>query len=527
MEVKKDIKKVLLSPTTTEFAHIEYGLQLALRSSTARILSAHAVSNPHLSIQFEKRCKDILVLSSWVDSSYLVGANTEDEVIRKGFQFSSTSQGMKFPVGALLTQSGAPIVQSSPGFEQTQQPKKVLLCKIGVGRARAVDQHTADREPVPENYDSFYTSELGDRNPKDLLKKDEYYHEYVIKSSDQILPMYVIQYEYETGKEKASREKPKCDVCEEEIATVYCASDAANLCNKCDIQSHSTKLASRHVRTPIGKGSDVFGFCFHHPDKMIEFFCSQCHIPVCVFCKMVGNHANGEASRHQLVSVSDAYQTVLQEAKEPDPVLQSRRAEIINQITAVSHRAKAVEKMRLVMESQIDEIYKKSINDLHYIINHKLDTLLGDEVELKRQLSEIEFLEEFLRYQQSGDATQFLFNWARHQQYRAELHDFKFFRNDIDVELDVKVTGGIVVGIDTKPAVVTSSPPKLSRTSSKTGGVASVSAGMVGLGMPRKAQDRRLQRRTSDFFAESLAIAPGINWMGSVEDIDLDQRSSF
>ena len=57
MEVKKDIKKVLLSPTTTEFAHIEYGLQLALRSSTARILSAHAVSNPHLSIQFEKRCK--------------------------------------------------------------------------------------------------------------------------------------------------------------------------------------------------------------------------------------------------------------------------------------------------------------------------------------------------------------------------------------------------------------------------------------------------------------------------------------
>jgi hypothetical protein len=55
-------------------------------------------------------------------------------------------------------------------------------------------------------------------------------------------------------------------------------------------------------------------------------------------------------------------------------------------------------------------------------------------------LVEIDKLEEYLKYQQQGDATQFLFNWSRHQQYRANLHDFKFFRNEIDVELDVKVT---------------------------------------------------------------------------------------
>ena len=95
---------------------------------------------------------------------------------------------------------------------------------------------------------------------------------------------------------------------------MYCAADLANLCNKCDAQIHQSKLASRHIRTSIGKGLDVFGHCRHH-DKMIEFFCPQCNIPVCVYCKMVGNHANGEASRHQLVSVSEAYQTVIQEAQ--------------------------------------------------------------------------------------------------------------------------------------------------------------------------------------------------------------------
>jgi len=47
---------------------------------------------------------------------------------------------------------------------------------------------------------------------------------------------------------------------------------------------------------------------------MIEFFCSQCHIPVCVYCKMVGHHSSGEAAKHKLVSVAEAYQTVCQES---------------------------------------------------------------------------------------------------------------------------------------------------------------------------------------------------------------------
>lgn len=122
----------------------------------------------------------------------------------------------------------------------------------------------------------------------------------------------------------------------QEPATVYCSADEANLCNKCDSKLHETKVASRHVRTPIGKvrrgqlfgiflyfanlslfskGGDIFGQCRLHPNKVIEYVCSECHIPVCITCKMVGNHANGEASKHQLVSVTEAYHSVMQEAQ--------------------------------------------------------------------------------------------------------------------------------------------------------------------------------------------------------------------
>jgi B-box zinc finger len=107
-----------------------------------------------------------------------------------------------------------------------------------------------------------------------------------------------------------------CDYCEEEVAASYCQTDAAHFCSKCDVLCHNNKITARHVRTSVGEGSSVFGNCRIHAEKAIEYFCSQCHVPVCVVCKMVGNHANGEASRHQLVNVVEAYQTVLEEAKQ-------------------------------------------------------------------------------------------------------------------------------------------------------------------------------------------------------------------
>ncbi|KAJ3096081.1 lariat debranching enzyme [Phlyctochytrium planicorne] len=568
VEMNGEVKKTQIAPTTAEFGHIEYGLQLALQASTARIVSAYAVSNPNLSVQFDKRCKDILVLQTWIDPSQLVGVNSEDDVIRRGFQLSVT-QGIKVSVGVLPSQrastanlAGVP-GNPAPGGREMKTQKKLLLCKVGIGRARVSDSLSAERDAIPDGYDSFFIKDSANMKGNG---SGEYYCEYMIKNPSQILPQYLVSYEYDESKERQSRERPKCDNCEVEVATIYCSSDSANLCNKCDSQLHVSKLASRHVRTPIGKGSDVFGYCRHHPEKLIEFFCSQCHIPVCVFCKMVGNHANGEAAKHQLVSVSEAYQTVLQEAQAIDPILQSRRTEIVNQIASVSNRAKAVDKMCGHLEGQLEEIYKKAVTDLRVAVKEKLEILKGDELELKRQIGEIEFLEEFLRYQQRGDATQFLFSWARHQHCRAELHDFKFFRNEIDVELDLKISGSLSVVSESShnlASSVSSTPNQHKKgsiskinpqyqvlpTQALTSGgrnsdytvqpsniqgsfqghgamlqmqhdQGAVTAGMVGLGIgiPKKIQDRRVQRRTSDFFAETLSLATPYNWGSAIDE---------
>ncbi|KAI9093726.1 hypothetical protein DFS34DRAFT_630104 [Phlyctochytrium arcticum] len=492
--------KTQIGPSTPEFGALEYELQLALQASTARIVAAHSLSNPHLNVQFEKRCRDILVLSSWMDASLLAGVNTEEDVIRRGFQFPPGQHGMKFSVGAFSCPSS-----SSDRKNESRTLRKALLCRVGVGRAFAANESHAESMSIPGGYDSLYLKDQSaKRDTKDSA--NTYRHEYYIKDTAQILPIYLIHYEYDPSKERKSRERANCDNCEEQSATVFCTADAANLCNKCDAQLHVSKLASRHVRTPIGKGSNVFGHCRHHPEKLIEFFCSQCHIPVCVSCKMVGNHASGEASKHQLVSVSEAYTSVLQEAQTHDPILQERRTEIINQIAAVNSRAKAVEKMGTQIETQIEEMYKRAMNDLRHIVQKKLTILLGDELDLERQLGEIERLEDFLRYQQDGDATTFLFNWSKHQQCRADLHDVRHFRNQIDVQLDAKITGNISIVIDhDRAAVAVSGIPPPGRPMKPAQNLGSPVASTIGKGLPRsRLQGRRTHRRISDFFAETL-----------------------
>jgi hypothetical protein len=52
--------------------------------------------------------------------------------------------------------------------------------------------------------------------------------------------------------------------------------------------------------------------------------------------------------------------------------LQTRRNEIINQVAAVNQRAKAVEKMGIAIQSQIEDIYKRAMHDLSNTIREKV-----------------------------------------------------------------------------------------------------------------------------------------------------------
>jgi hypothetical protein len=95
------MERTPLATTSPHFAYLEYYLQLCLHAASARITAAYSISNPHLSVQFEKRCKDVLTLDAWIDTAQLPVGNGEEDVMRKGFSFSGNMQGIKISVGSL------------------------------------------------------------------------------------------------------------------------------------------------------------------------------------------------------------------------------------------------------------------------------------------------------------------------------------------------------------------------------------------------------------------------------------------
>ena len=167
------------------------------------IVAAFAVSNPHLSQQFENRCmvfllsdyQEILTLPSWIDATELTGGNTEEDVIRRGFRFPPPEKGAVFTAGHIKDSNDC---KSRVDHATT---RKVLLCKIGVGRAFAVDSKDSLPDKLPLGYDSVYL-----HTEDEKAGSSKYRHDYYITNTAQILPQYLIHYDYDKNKESKSRE---------------------------------------------------------------------------------------------------------------------------------------------------------------------------------------------------------------------------------------------------------------------------------------------------------------------------------
>lgn len=97
------------------------------------------------------------------------------------------------------------------------------------------------------------------------------------------------------------------------------------------------------------------------------------------------------------------------------------------------------------LETELEKVYQNALLELHKHTQFKLMILMGDEVELSRQQRQIDWLNDFLHYQQNGaNAFHLLFNWAKHLGLRQQIQDFAFFRESIDVFPDLKVTVQII-----------------------------------------------------------------------------------
>ena len=188
-----------------------------------------------------------------------------------------------------------------------------------------------------------------------------------------------------------AQDATRCEVCETNVAQMYCHSCETNLCPTC-IGSHvalNVKIEHQILTLGLHKLSLIFSKCGDHPCQFCHFFCKECDIPVCSRCISSRKHVH-----HAFLQMSQVFKSK-QEIIEKD--IQTLE-EVVNP---------KYEKIVKAVESELknlDEEYGKIIktisdhgDDWHTKINlivsklkAKVDEVYGDQVyTLKKHLSHI------------------------------------------------------------------------------------------------------------------------------------------
>ena len=94
--------------------------------------------------------------------------------------------------------------------------------------------------------------------------------------------------------------KIQCDVCEKAQATVICCADEAALCAQCDVVVHeANRLASKHQRLHLDTLSNKLPKCDICQEKTAFIFCVEDRALFCQDCDEPIHSAGSRASNHQ------------------------------------------------------------------------------------------------------------------------------------------------------------------------------------------------------------------------------------
>lgn len=85
--------------SSDEFARVEHMLQLSARSVDVKDVNAWGISNPSLSIQYERKSQALLSVDCWVDITSLDEFNPIQDVCRRGFKVPGDGSGLEFTTG--------------------------------------------------------------------------------------------------------------------------------------------------------------------------------------------------------------------------------------------------------------------------------------------------------------------------------------------------------------------------------------------------------------------------------------------
>ena len=197
---------------------------------------------------------------------------------------------------------------------------------------------------LPPEFDSF---RIGD-------------NKFVVFNQSQINIIHLIKLKFDNSVAKIQPNKNKCDICRYNNAYVYCLNDKKRFCNQCNQSFH--KLIKDHQSCSIDTGLLKYHKCWLHPESDVLYYCPKCHLPICMECKVHGNHAHGEFSKHKLTAINKIFEDQCNNVENEPPF--SDRLCIINaQINNCKSRIKEIEMIQKKTENEIMRIAQNAIEE--------------------------------------------------------------------------------------------------------------------------------------------------------------------
>jgi len=202
------------------------------------------------------------------------------------------------------------------------------------------------------------------------------------------------------------------------VASVYCVECQTKLCRTCQRAHERLKVTRSHKLVNLGEKASAEAlyqlmppsYCDQHQDKMIEIYCFECKIAICMMCyiELHNNHKCSDVSkvdgdfRKQMASDVDNVAAGVEKCREMLESLEKENNDFSEQVTKtgieISEKAEQLKRM-------IDDHKEKLMNELSSMKQKRMKEIESLREEIERQLLSMESYKKYVdELRQKGTA---------------------------------------------------------------------------------------------------------------------------
>ena len=335
-----------------------------------------------------------------------------------------TLNGIKFP------KNGLKITTSSIKLPANQEQYTLVHCQVALGKVhnymnpvRSLEESkyepadTVNQDKLPEGYQSLRLSDNDD---------------FVVFNYRQVNAIHILTIKGGENIKQKELDGFVCDSCHKEMALFFCVNDEMKLCPKCDAKVHNASdVLKKHERKPLGEALPSYQQCPEHPDQKVQYYCEKCALPVCMECKVSGNHSKGPAVKHKLIPIAEAYKKYSELVQTPSQIRAAREKALTKAILDAEQNVLDIKDNLAKVIDEINRIAAAAIAEAKQEAGERIVETKSAISELQRKYNQFKAERSLLlEYYSNGQPVPFLQAY-----HRNEVLD-----KDIETSIDLQKT---------------------------------------------------------------------------------------